>query len=611
MRSLHPPLKDFIFASLLWLILSPLLFYPALAGFGEVLLGFEDIQFFMWLFWHYEKSIETGADPLFASEIFHPYGISLARSTLSPLQGALYVLMPSGWGAFGKITALQLISFLLGGIFSFVLCYRFSGSFFPSLSGSVIFNLSALHAEKALHHLNYSMAFPFAALFFIIYYDFLEDRRRGLLPLSLSILLLAVNEITIAIMAGFVVFIDIVLRYQRTYGSGPLTPRTVMILSAGVIISLFSYELMAALGLHAIILYAIPPLFFISSCIIALGPERLIRAETESRYVRDLLIAGIPSCLLVALLALQPSYESYTPGIIVNVVSYSVPIEYFFIPSDLQFISSLGGGLEVLSETGIYFGITSILLLSASFLYGKASEDEKGSRNMALIFVLFSFPLINLGEMAIPTAFIPQPLFPLLPVLRVASRFLLFAHLFTAVAAALFLKRLLENARWRKLAPLLGFAIVALLLTERWPDLWSFQFNPTVPEFYLGMREGPASIFLFPNMDYFVAENEIYYQTIHGKNLSAGIVSMPPSGGNPVYSLYSNPPLHAVGDVLDIGSGYDFIVVQKLECSDHCFYPEPVYREQESLGEIKNAMEGRFGKPVYEDWRMLVYVTPG
>src|SRR5512143_212276 len=136
-------------------------FYPAIAGFGHAMIGVEDMKLFVWLFWHYDNAFTKGTDPLSAPEIFYPSGISLARTSLIPMLTLAYHVLPAAWGVPGKITAIQLLTFLLGGVFSFALCYRFARSFVPAMAGSVAYNFSMFHLQAAIHHLNYASAMPF------------------------------------------------------------------------------------------------------------------------------------------------------------------------------------------------------------------------------------------------------------------------------------------------------------------------------------------------------------------------------------------------------------------------------------------------------------------
>ena len=603
MEILGAPLRHVIIALLISLALGMAILLPALENFPRTLIGTEDINLFVWIFWHYQTHLDSGKDPLLADEIFYPYGISLARSSTSPLLALGSYLMPDSLGFSGKITLLQILSYTLGGALAFCLAYRFTKSFWPSVVGMVLFDFSVFHFEAALHHLNYAMAFPILPLLFIFYLDILDGKKRSLLFLSATLIVLSLIELTLVIMAGFVLFIDIMMRYRSMASPGPLRPKEVLILCASVVFSLVLYEALAFLGAPGPLTMVVPSLIFISACVCVIGAKRFIDAERGSGWLRAVFLAAIPVYLYLAFLAIQPGYTPPPDQISFNLVFYRVGPEYLFLPSDLQLVSRIAGGLEAASGTGVYFGL-AFILLAASYAIPGAGEEEGRYRSLCLLFVLFSFPLIELSGALIPSPFVAQPLFPLLSVLRVSSRFILFALLFSAIAVPLALQRVMKGLKMGMLA----IALIALiLLAERWPDSQPFIFDPSIPPFY-GSASG--SIFLFPNMDYHAGLREMYYQTAHGQPISGGIVSRQPRGKDPerpVFGLYTDPGDYTEDEIAAIASGYDFTVVQKLECDSRCFYARQDLEAQKGLGLITDFLEARFGPPVYEDERMIVF----
>lgn len=616
MKLLGVPIEQLALCFIITTALTAIFFLPALSDFGHVLLGKEDIQFFIWLFWHYGQSVAHGTDPLYASEIYYPYAVSLSTSTVTPLQGALYLIMPADWGVFGRITALQVLAFVLGGLFSFALAYRFTKSFMPSLIASFIFNFSAFHFEKALHHLNYSMAVPFVALFFLCYYDALAQRPkdRSHLWLALALLLVALNELTIAIMIGFMVFIDIFIRHARASGVDLPTPRNILTVGCAIAVSLLIFELSSVSQFPALFVYLVPGTLFVAVCLfMVLGKGNLIRRETADGFFVSMAVCAVPVLCYGALLALHGSYAFQPDSILANTLKFPVPIEYVLLPSQLQQVSQLGlfQGLDMASETGgAYLGPVVILLLLASWLLPKASDDERHARNLGVICLLFSFPLIMIGSTPlIVTPLLSGPLFPLLGLLRTQSRFVMLALLFISIAAALLSARLFAK---RKNGTAMGAGLAVLLLAASWPALGSFAFEPHVPGFYLNLSGSAhnASIFLYPDLDYYTLLKEDYYQTIHGDNMSYGTVSRFPEGGNPLFSIYQQgnvTPDEAAALVRSMG--YDYVVVQKVHCTTgpDCFYGNFIPIQQFRLDWIRQGMRKAFGNETYEDATIMVY----
>jgi hypothetical protein len=618
MKLLGVPAGQFALCFFITTALTAVFFLPALSGFGHVLLGKEDIQFFIWLFWHYGQSVAHGTDPLYAAEIGYPYGVSLTASTITPFQGVLYLLLPAAWGVFGSITFLQVLSFVLGGLFSFALAYRFTKSFMPSLIGSFIFNFSAFHFEKVLHHLNYSMAMPFVALFFLCYYDALAERpeERHHLWLALALLLVALNEMAVAIMIGFIVFIDILFRHARASKVSLLSVRNIVTLGAAAALSILLFELSVAAQLPLLFTYVIPGLVFVAACLfLVLGWGNLVRREIAGGFFISMAVCAVPLLGYGALLALHGSYVIQPDSAIVDALQYNVPIEYTLLPSQLQQVAHLGlfQDLPAASDTaGAYLGPVVILLLLASLLLPKASEDENHVRDLGIICLLFSFPVIAVGStLLMGTPFLAGPLFPLLGVLRSQSRFIMLALIFISIAAALLCARLFTN---RKNGTIMAAGLALLLLAASWPALGSFTFEPQVPQFYLNLANEThnVSIFLYPDMDYYTLLQESYYQTIYGDNISYGVLSRFPEGTNPLFALYTEDNV-TTGEVVQVvrSLGYDYVVVQKLQCTSNpdCFYgtftPIPELR----LDYIKEGMEKAFGNETYEDNAIIVYDT--
>lgn len=602
MEVLGVPARPFLLNAAVTLVLTAAIFYPALASFGQVLLGTEDMKYFLWVFWHFSNSMDNGTNPFYAGEIFYPYGISLSMTTVSPLQAIAYWLLPASFGPFGKITLLQALSFVLCGIFAFCLAYRFAKSFLPSFLGSALFNFSVYHSENALHHLNYSMAFPFLALFFLCYFAAAERRKHSILLLSVALLLLALNEMTVAVMAGFVVFLDVFWRYLAR-SRVKLTLRNAAILGGAVVLSMAANEALATLAAPQLLLYTLPPLPFLAACLAVLGPANAVAAEKAEGRLRALVLASLPTAAYAVLLALQPSYAISPDNAISNSLFYAVPVEYLVIPSDFQAVAHAGifSGLPAGSEAGVY-AAAGLLLLALSLVLPGASRDEERFRNLALLCLLFSFPIISAGGLTLLTV-LPQPLFPLLGVLRVPVRFMMLSLLFLSLASALLAVRMLRFRHGRALVA--GLSV--LVLAVQWPALGSFAFDGSVPAFYSGLAGMEKTVFLYPDMNYYSLLNEVYYQTVHGNSLSAGIVSRQPLSGNPLYSLYSSRNVSR-SDALAVAKslGYDYVVFHKTTCSNSSGCFRGVFVQDQALMDAL-AREKPPGAKVYEDDSMAVY----
>jgi len=603
-------------------LLSSLVLLPALLDFGKVLLGAEDMHFFLWLYWHYENSLKAGSNPFFADEIFYPYGISLVSTTVAPFSAVLYLLMPAALGAFGKITILQWVAFFLSSVFSFCLVYHFTRSVLPSLVGSSLFAFSVYVFAKSLNHLNYLLAFPFLALFFLFYFDALDKpkNRRNVALLSLALLLIALNEMTLAVMTCFIVFLDLLLRYAEV-NNIQMTPRRVVFLAMSVILGVVLSIFLSYFSFPVIFTYTLPSLPFLYVCFFEiLGLQNFLDVEKKFGCFQTLLLSAIPTLLYLAIFfafSITSGYPFPQDSALISMLAYAIPIEYTVLPSDYQAISHLGifQGLPAFSESGVYVGLPlfALLFLSA-ILISSSSPEESRFRNMAFLCLLFSFPVIGIGITILATTpFFVAPLFPLLPALRVAARFMIFFLLFASVTVGLLLKRLLPS---NAAGALLACALLVLLLAERWPASDNFLFDGSVPDFYSRLAADPsnATLFIYPDAKYFELSDEVYYQTVHGKRLSIGVVSRFPNGGNPLNDIYAsvyNYQQEDPGLIADFARSYryDYLVVEKREYHDNIGYFYGVSRplRQAYLENVTSAMESRFGAPIYEDDFRLVY----
>ncbi len=612
------PLEVLVIASLLTIVISAAMLYPALSDFGHRLVGTEDIKFFMWLFWHYENSLHQGTNPFFANEIFYPDGIWLSRTTIAPSPGLLYMTMPDIWGPYGKITIIQLLSLVLGGIFSFAFCYRLLKDAsseidrsLPALLGSIVFNFSTFHLLSITHYLNYAMAIPFIPLFFIFYLDLCDKRRdaKTIIGLAASLLFISLGEITVALMLGLIVSVDIALTYMR-HGKRAIGTKEVVILAVAGILSLALSTLLGFEPKYLIAEYLLPPAVFIASTVLfVIGTDQALRAEKELKLVQYLAIASIPVCAYIALIYLLPAYQ-ITPDIALP-YSYitAVPLQNLFLPTNISAIGTLLhlGGLQV-SDVGAFVGYAVSSLIALSFLIKGAGKEEVRFRDLMLLSLLFAFPIVMVGNQFIAgSPFFPQTLFPLLSVLRVPARFILFVMFFASGCICLAADRIM---RWKH-GQIAIVILIVLMLIEIWPNYSAFMFAPSVPAFYtsLAASGNHPAIFLYPDLGYYELLNEAYYQTIHGAPLSYGVLSRAPAPTDTLTRIYANNATEDEIVKFVEDDGFDYVVVQKTSCKTDadCFMGSYTPINENTLMGIENDMGQAFGKPIYEDGTMLAY----
>ncbi len=665
MKVLGAPLGGMALCLLATALMGAAFFWPALADFGRSMVGVEDIKLFVWLFWHYDNAFSRGTDPFFAPEIFYPPGISLARTSLIPFLTIAYHLLPAAWGVFGKITALQLASFMLGGLFSFALCYRFVRSFAPAMLGSVVYNFSMFHLQTAVHHLNYAMAMPFVALFFIYYFEMAGipgEEAKGTSPapkrkartdsraaiagertetragfgfgvvngpvralvdgvdlrlagmMALSLFLISLNELTVTIMTGFIVFLDIMRRYMDE--NGIKIESRLLPLAASVILCLAISTYFSLSGFPDAVSYVVPPLIFIGTmAFLVIGWRGLTSSELAHGFLRTAAAASLPSVAYMALIALLPSYPFAPDSALLNAIISVVPLQYLVLPTDMSAVSHFLPRLKSFSESGVFLGFGLIAALAASFVIKGAGGAERYSRQMFLLSLLFAFPIIGIGDQVVAaTPFFAMPLFPMLGLLRVPARFILFAFLFASILCAMLMKRLAGSGD-RRLAAL-ALLVAAALVAERVPDYSGYIFAHGIPSFYSSHAGENGSVFLFPDLEYPTMLDEMYYQTVHGMPISYGVVSRFPLPTaeregvyDVVYGLYAQGTDYARIMEFVKANSYTYMVVQKQRCLDGhaCFLGEMSPMDAQTLDGIGASARAAFGPPVFEDDTISVY----
>ncbi|MFH1785014.1 MAG: hypothetical protein ABH842_01165 [Candidatus Micrarchaeota archaeon] len=633
MKFFEVPFTSLLISLSIIIVLSVLFFYPAISDFGHTLLGKDDIKFFIWLFWHYENSLDNGTNLLVANEIFYPYGISLSISTITPINAIIYLLLPKTISVFGKITILQILPFLLGGIFSFILAYRFTKSFFPSMMASLIYNFSVSHFEKALHYLNYNMAMGWLPLFFIFYFEFVGAKHKKpeqYIFLSATLLILALSELTVAIMLGFIVFLDIFIRYLNRSSLSLWTPKNTIILAVAVVSSLILYEFLSFSSFPIYLTYILPSILFFIACFIIIGQKHLSEMEIKFNYFKVMLLISLPTILYLVILCLQPTYAFHSESVLVNIIRYTVPLDSFIMSDSqaifhLDFFKNLNNVWTPEMPIPDPYGLLLLVLLwlagpllfpLLSMLLPKASKFEIYTRDFSFLCIFFSLPLISIGSsFLLVTPFISFQLFPLLPVLRVSSRFMLFGFLFLSLLSAMVLKRL--ELKRSILVPIL----FVLVLVQLWPAPAQFIFDTKVPNFYLALANDSANktIILYPVLDYFSLLDESYYQTYHKKPISIGTVSRFPTATNDIFELYTKDysSNHTIEEIaihihqLVLNYGYDYLVVHKLHCCEDCNCPigSLVPLDSKKLEEINVSLNNEFGYAIYEDDVIIVYST--
>lgn len=162
--------------------------WPAVLSGGDRLLGGDGDSFvYVWnIWWVRTAALDLGQSWWHTLYLHHPEGATLIGHSLNPISGMLGLVV-SGWNP-AQIYNLELVlSFVLGGVFAFLLAYREAGHWGGALVGGFVFAFSGYHFAHAQGHLCLTSLhlLPLSALAWL---SFLE-RPRVLSALAAAVLL--------------------------------------------------------------------------------------------------------------------------------------------------------------------------------------------------------------------------------------------------------------------------------------------------------------------------------------------------------------------------------------------------------------------------------------
>jgi hypothetical protein len=154
-------------------------------------------------------AVHSAITLIFTLLIFLPAVVDFGNAAIANSEMELWQIPFTG--ILESITIIQIASYLFAGIFSFALAYRFSKSFLPSMTASFAYNFSILHFEGAVFDLSYLLAFVFVPLFFVSYFS-MSRKPKEMALFSGSLLLVALGDLGLAGLCGFIVFVDMFMK---------------------------------------------------------------------------------------------------------------------------------------------------------------------------------------------------------------------------------------------------------------------------------------------------------------------------------------------------------------------------------------------------------------
>ena len=478
----------------LYSVLTILFTYPAIF-ISNAVPGLGDVYFYLWDVWWFKKALLSLSSPYWTPYLFHPEGLSLAFSTITPLNGIFSVPIQFIFSVSETYTVLWLFSFLAAGYGTYLLVNYLTNDSSASFIAGIIFMFSPYHFAHALGHLSL-ISIGWIPLYILFLLKTLrENNNKNVILASLFLIFVGLSDTTY-------------LFYVVSF--------TVLILAY----------------------------FFISE------REILLRKQVIKRLFGVALISGI--VIFPSLFPLLNEFRTSTFDYFgfSGIVIYSSDLLAFLLPSQLhpllgKFVETLyqniTGGI---AEYTIFPGYTVIFLVLFAIIKIKTKEIRFWALSAGGFIVLSLGPVLHLngivtgiidGEkvaIALPYALITK--IPLISIARVPVRWDVMIMLSFSVLAGYGMANIFSRFRGMYLTDKICRPSVNMVLCVILSSLILFEFlavpfpmtDLSIPYFYNTIKEDPGDVAVL-EIPGFVHPEYMYYQTFHEKKLVTGYAHIP------------------------------------------------------------------------------------
>ena len=570
--------------SAIYLLLTAVLTYPTVLRLGSHIPGYGDAPYAVWDLWAFSRAITAPHGHWWATTdlLFHPLP-DAPIIWASPANALLSLPLVVTLGPAVAYNVLFLGSFVLSGLFCYLLVRHLTRDRLASLAAGVIFSFSAYHyahGREGHLHLFCMQWLPLCLLSLLRLWERPSLPRALHLAVAMTLIVANSPYYSLYFLAPMLACFFV---YELWKDRARLLERRFL---TGLFLAL------AVSAASAFVVYG--RLFFPDEG----TAEALLSAAMDTEmYSADLLAYLVPSPthpLFGALVA--PIYANFTAG--VNTV-----------------------------EMTVYVGFVALLLAA----WGVRARGKRAVAFWVLLalvgFVLSLGPVLHVNGVSVIT--MPYALLTRLPVfwtVRVPSRACVALLLSVSVLASYGLSNLLERMRGRERGKIVvGAAIVLAISCE---SLYALPFptsSTALPTFYrqLETDHERGARFELPTgrgNDWSTAWHMLY-QTSHGEELATGYAARVPESvlefprlvlrGNllspPVRLLESNdrPAFEAAfGDLLAYND-IRYVIVQQRPGPHATPYSDEQYRE------VRASLSRSLGNPLYEDDGLTAYeVSP-
>jgi len=241
-----------ILALISYSILTIIFTYPVAFSITDQVPGGGDAFQFLWFFWWFKVAILSLLNPFFSPMIFHPSGVSLVFSTVTPFNSILSIPLQFAFGLVSAYNLIWIFTFIMSGFGTFLLIRYLTGDNRAAFISGLIFMFCPYHFAHALGHMNLiSMEWiPFYVLFLIKTMREEEPIKNSVYA---GIFLFLIAACDYYYLLYLVTFTALLLLFYLWNDSATLLSKTtlkrigVMVITFGVPFSLLIYPLLREL----------------------------------------------------------------------------------------------------------------------------------------------------------------------------------------------------------------------------------------------------------------------------------------------------------------------------------------------------------------------------
>ncbi len=497
--------------------------YPVAFALGNRLPGWPgDSHEYLWKVWYFKHAlVDEGRWPLYAPEIFYPFGLDLVGATeLTPLTGLLALPLTLLWGAVTSYTLVALASFVLSGLGVALIVRSCGGSWAAGLVAGLAFAFTDYRMQRLGGHLNLIQTqWPVFAFYFTE--RWLRKGSPGL-----------------AALAGLMVALSGYASAQYLFALGLLLPVYALVRGWPWPPRLRRQRTLVGLAVGALALAPALPLVVVGLGAETSGLSQHTFAEIDSYSVwpMDYVLPEPHHPAAGLLKGLLPSLELER--------THSERTAYLSLAG--LALAALGLGARRSRRPALAF--LAMGLWAATLAFGPTLHGPEGRVYVdlppALARALAESGAADLvqsrlsadlaAELRQGRAFVPTPATALvlsgkLEAFRGWGRLAGFAALAVAVLAGLGADRLLRaRGRRRWAGPLLALTLSTLVLADQlWLPFPTFAAQPRAVDLWLAAQPGDFAVMHYPAAAAYSGISN-YGSAVHGKKLTYGYATFLP-----------------------------------------------------------------------------------